>query len=188
MIITHDREKLCNAIRYFLRHTKYCGKTKLFKLLYFADFVHFKETGKSITGLEYYAWQHGPYPKSLADEFKSPASDLKQTMAIIPSDPSDNNSFTNIRAKGKFEKKYFTKREYRILEKIAEIFNEAQAKHIKEASHLKNHPWDITIKTKGERRKIDYMLVLDNSPDSLSIEEVEERIAERKELLKLLNG
>ena len=188
MIIIHNREKLLNAILYFLRHTKYCGKTKLFKLLYFADFLHFKETGKSITGLDYYAWQHGPYPKSLADEFKTPQDDLKRTIAIIPSEPDSNNSFTDIRPKGKFDKNYFTKREFRILERVAEIFKEVQAEQIREASHLKNHPWDVTIKIKGEHEKIDYMLALDNTPGSLNVEEVKERIAEKEEILKIFNG
>ena len=47
MIITHHREKLINAIIYFANNTKRCGKTKLLKLLYFLDFRHFKQTGKS---------------------------------------------------------------------------------------------------------------------------------------------
>ena len=45
MPIYHHREKLLNAIVYFANHTKSCGKTKLYKLLYYLDFTHFKETG-----------------------------------------------------------------------------------------------------------------------------------------------
>ena len=52
MINTYHREKLINAIIYFAQNTKYCGKIKLFKLLYFLDFWHFKQTGKSVTGLD----------------------------------------------------------------------------------------------------------------------------------------
>ena len=69
MIVTHHREKLINAIIYFATHTKYCGKTKLLKLLYFLDFSHFKRTGKSVTGLDYFAWGMGPVPKELFKEF-----------------------------------------------------------------------------------------------------------------------
>ncbi|MCK4554722.1 DUF4065 domain-containing protein [Candidatus Parcubacteria bacterium] len=29
------------------------------KLLYNLDYTHFKETGKSVTGLDYYAWEIG---------------------------------------------------------------------------------------------------------------------------------
>jgi hypothetical protein len=34
MLIDTHREKLINAIVYFASNTKYCGKVKLFKLLY----------------------------------------------------------------------------------------------------------------------------------------------------------
>lgn len=59
MLITHDREKLINTIIYFAIHVKKCGKIKLFKLLYFLDFEHYKQTGRSVTGLDYYAWKMG---------------------------------------------------------------------------------------------------------------------------------
>jgi uncharacterized phage-associated protein len=72
MIIDHSREKLLNLIAYFVKHTKNCKKTKLFKLLYYADFRHFKETGRSITGLKYFAWQWGPVPKELYAEMEHP--------------------------------------------------------------------------------------------------------------------
>jgi len=62
MLISRDREKLVNAIVFFAGNTRYCGKTKLFKLLYLLDFHHFRETGRSVTGLEYRAWKHGPVP------------------------------------------------------------------------------------------------------------------------------
>lgn len=37
MLITHEREKLINAILFFAEHTAHFGKTKLFKLLYLLD-------------------------------------------------------------------------------------------------------------------------------------------------------
>jgi len=48
--------------RVFRRQYPEFGKTKLFKLLYLLDFHHFRETGRSVTGLEYRAWKHGPVP------------------------------------------------------------------------------------------------------------------------------
>jgi uncharacterized phage-associated protein len=72
MLVEHSREKLINSIIYFLKNTKNCGKTKLFKLLYYLDFMHFRETGRSVTGLDYYAWDFGPVPKKLYDEINNP--------------------------------------------------------------------------------------------------------------------
>ena len=48
MLISRDREKLVNAIVFFADNTRYCGKTKLFKLLYLLDLHHFRETGRSV--------------------------------------------------------------------------------------------------------------------------------------------
>jgi len=45
VLIDHDREKLLNAVVYFVKETKHCGVTKLVKLLYYLDFFHFKEAG-----------------------------------------------------------------------------------------------------------------------------------------------
>jgi len=39
------------------------GKTKLFKLLYYADFDHFERYGKPITGETYLRYEHGPFPE-----------------------------------------------------------------------------------------------------------------------------
>lgn len=184
MLIEHNREKLINAIIYFLKNTKFCGKTKLFKLLYYLDFMHFRETGKPVTGLDYYAWQYGPVPKALADEINAPASDLKENISIRV----DDNSFTVMKPKKKFNDKFFTKRELRILENVAYIFKEAKADDIVEASHLPSHPWDKTIKSKGEWTKIDYTLVLDSTETSLSVEEVMERMRDKEEIKKAFNG
>jgi hypothetical protein len=52
MLVTHEREKLINAILYFAHETKYLGKFKLFKLLYLLDFEHFRLTSHSVTELD----------------------------------------------------------------------------------------------------------------------------------------
>ena len=45
-------------------HT-YFGAIKLNKILFFCDFRAFAELGKSITGAEYVALEHGPVPRIL---------------------------------------------------------------------------------------------------------------------------
>ena len=187
MLIEHSREKLINSIIYFLNNTKNCGKTKLFKLLYYLDFMHFRETGRAVTGLDYYAWDYGPVPKTLYDEINNPSPDLKENVFIPTKADKNDKSFVELKAKKKFDNKYFTKRELRILKNVAFIFRDAVADDMVEASHLPNHPWDKTIKTKGEYEKIDYMLALDDTENSMPLEEVLERIREQKELKKVFN-
>lgn len=52
--------KLQNAILFFCKGGQL--KTKLNKLLFYADFKHFKENAVSITGARYAHLQHGPVP------------------------------------------------------------------------------------------------------------------------------
>ena len=58
-----DREKLFQLVQFFAERMK-PFKTKLNKLLFYADFAHFRETGQSITGLKYTAIQYGPVPNN----------------------------------------------------------------------------------------------------------------------------
>ena len=54
-----------------------------------------------------------------------------------------------------------------------------------ESTHFKNEPWDITLKEKGEFKKIDYMLAIDSDVVSLPYDEARERMKERSEMLKI---
>lgn len=185
MLIKHDREKLLNAIIFLVNQTKNCGKTKLFKLLYYLDFMHFRETGRSVTGMDYFAWDFGPVPQDLFFELTHPSSSsyIKEYIKVI----GNEKDFTKLIPLKKFDEMYFTKRELKLLEQIAFIFKDATTDQIVEAVHLPNHPWDRTIKEKGEKKKIDYLLAIDSSKGSLSMEEVEERIKGREEIEKAFN-
>lgn len=111
MIIEHHREKLINAIIYFVNKARNCGKTKLFKLLYFLDFLHFRETGKSVTNLDYSAWNYGPVPVQLFQEFNKPPDDLTENISFQDQENLlKNTSFFEIKPRRKFDNKYFTKR------------------------------------------------------------------------------
>src|SRR6266487_2009842 len=84
MFVSHDREKLLNAIVYFLRSTNHCHTLKLFKLLNFADFEHFRQKGRTITRLEYRALPKGPVPTTLLEEIKRGGNeDLKAAVSLF---------------------------------------------------------------------------------------------------------
>lgn len=184
MIITNNREKLINSIIFFAKNTDKCGKTKLLKLLYFLDFKHFKETGKSITGLDYYAWGMGPVPKKLFEEISGRmGTDLQAAIHELPEE-----EFKKIRPKKKFDDKYFSKREMKLLEEIAFIFKESTADQMIESTHLRNEPWDKTFRKKGEFQKIDYLLAIDSDIVSLEFDEAKERMEERSEMIKLFGA
>lgn len=182
MIINHSREKLLNLIAYFVKNAKNCGKTKLFKLLYHADFWHFKETGKSITDLKYYAWEKGPVPNELFEEMDSPKKDFQDFFTVIPDD-----AIWQIKVKKSADTKHFTKREMRIIEETAFIFKDATAKDMVEISHLPNQPWSKTLAQKGKFEEIDYALAFDDTKESITLDEYKQKKQDFEEIKKALS-
>jgi len=181
MIITNYREKIINAIIFLAGNTNKCGKTKMMKLLYFLDFYHFKQTGKSVTGFEYFAWEMGPVPKQLFEEISGKMSrDLNDAIHPLPKE-----SFQQIKPKRPFDDKWFSPRELKILENLAFIFKDADASQMIESTHLKNEPWDRTKKEKGLFCPIDYMLAVDGQDESLSPDEAKDRMKERREMFEI---
>jgi len=157
------KEKRINAIRYFCRHTKFLTETKLYKLLYFLDFFHFKEVGRPVTDLEYFAWDFGPVPAKLFFEIKDKKAPKEILMCII----EEKDELTGKKKGLSFKSlqlpdlDVFSERELEILKKVADIFRDARAKDMTEITHLKNEPWHRTLKSKGEKAKIDFLLSLD---------------------------
>lgn len=190
MKLGREKEKLLNAIIYFCQNTKHCYKLKLMKLLYYLDFWHFKETGRSVTGNTYFAWDKGPVPPKVYKEL-SPnniSNDIEEYLFIeeeIYDEITDKKRII-IKPKKEFNEKIFTKRELELIKKISEIFQDAMAKDMTDATHLRNAPWDKTIKTKGINGEIDYMLALDDEDNSLTPQIVKDKIEldnENRELL-----
>ncbi|MHB8790200.1 MAG: Panacea domain-containing protein [Desulfobulbaceae bacterium] len=182
MIITHHKEKLINAAIYFAKNTKYCGKIKLMKLLYFLDFLHFRETGRNVTGQKYFAWEHGPVP---VDFYKDLSKDklpekLSSSLRITKID-----TFHKIVPIIKFDKKYFSERELRIMSMLAEGFKDLKAQEMIDGTHMANKPWGKTLHEKGEMAEIDYMLAVDEKSKSLTKKEALERLHDREELFEM---
>lgn len=181
------REKLLNAILYFCKHTQKTSKLKIFKLLFFLDFTHFKETGKSVTNLNYYAWEHGPIPKDFFVELKEaqgPPQDFKKFLTIYGFTSDFNNKSGELfGAKTGPNMRVFSPREQRIIKELCYIYKDLDAQDMSEITHLKNTPWDQTKKTKGLHQPIDYLLALDEDA-KISKEEAIEALESRKEMLE----
>jgi hypothetical protein len=67
-----DLKKVAYVIQFFANKVR-PYKTKLNKLLFYADFKHFCKTGLGITGLTYTAIQHGPVPNNYNTIFEQAA-------------------------------------------------------------------------------------------------------------------
>ena len=144
--------KLINGIKYLLKHTNKVGLTKLFKLLYFWDFIHFKRFGTSVTGLDYYAFPFGPVPKYLYYQVTSgkPNELINSNFNIIKElDDEDRDNYTQYKFYMKDKKTdldWLSPNEKKVLEDVAFIFKDSPAKEMTDITHLKGTPYDITLK------------------------------------------
>ena len=180
MLISHEREKLCEAIVFFAKNTRKLGKTKLFKLLFFLDFEHFKLRGRSVTGLNYFAWPRGPVPKSLFEEFGHPGEDLA-ACADFSQIQTRRGGMNLVTATKAFDPKVFSKRELAILKSLAERYKEATADEMVEETHLENRPWHQIYEVAGLRQaEIPYELALNRQ----EVEEMRRNVRERQEVIR----
>nr|VFJ72014.1 MAG: Protein of unknown function (DUF4065) [Candidatus Kentron sp. FW] len=177
MLIDHKREKLINAIIYFVTNTKYCGKVKLFKLLYFLDFEHYAQTGRSVTGLDYHAWPKGPVPVDLFNEIDQSGNDLKDAMEIKERKIAKGKMLRMI-PKRPFSREHFTRRELRLLEQLGKEYADSNAEEIVEVTHLENSPWHEIYEVTGKKQTvIPYELALKKS----EYEKIMKNITDNKE-------
>jgi len=189
MFVSRDREKLLNAIIYFLRETNHCHTLKLFKLLNFADFEHFRQTGRSITGLDYRALPKGPVPTKLFEEIKQGgAKDLKDAIHVIQvkDDITDELLRRDLKARQQFEKKWFTPRELKILARIAELFRDLPSEDMTKFSHENKKPWATVYNNgKGRGHLIPPDLIFDAAPLMSEVPNIDpEDLKYRKEMLR----
>lgn len=180
-------QKILSGIAYFVKHTKNVGRTKLFKLLFYLDFIHFKRFGKSVTGYEYYTYPFGPVPQQLFEQINKDELPkfLKDSITIEVVEDKEENQFISFQVKVKNKKVDFdwlSPNEKAVLEEVAFIFKDATGSEMKEITHLPNTPWDKTIKEKGMFKPIDYFLALDKE-SSIELEDAKERFKLQRELL-----
>ena len=142
MLINHQREKLLNALIYFIENTSWTGKTKLYKLLYYLDFRHYKETGRSVTGLDYFAWEKGPVPAKLQEEIENPKEDFTAKLGV-EIQATKKGKTVYLKPKAKFDPSYFSKRELQLLKDIACCYDMSNTQEMVDQTHLESQPWRL---------------------------------------------
>lgn len=177
MLIVHNREKLINTIIYLSTNVEKCGKIKLFKLLYFLDFEHYKLTGRSVTGLDYYAWKMGPVPTRLYDEIQSPEPDMATALRFGEmSVYGGRGTMMTIETKQAFDDKHFSRRELALMKRLTEQYKDSLADEMIEATHLENSPWYKVYELDGNKQgKIPYELALKQGELDMMLSHIAER-------------
>ncbi len=124
--------KLYNAIIFFCRGGAL--KTKLNKLLFYADFKHFKEYTVSITGSQYIHYDFGPVP----NKYEFITAELREkelgVEEVIFGDYSGYNYISIVDP----DLSVFSDSELKVLTEVKEYFKSFGSKAIKEFSHKEN--------------------------------------------------
>ena len=170
MLISTEREKLINAILFFASNTHFCGKVKLFKLLYLFDFDHFRESGRPALGLDYRAWKLGPVPLEVMQEWDQPETDFAAAVDIVP-EQVINYVRETVVAKRAFDDGAFTKRELRIMHDLSDRFRDEKTRPLIDFTHAQRGPWDkIWDSGRGLNERIPYSLaVADTDPNAEAV-------------------
>lgn len=163
-MVDTGEQKMVNALMYFAQNVKYPYKTKMFKLLYYLDFLHFKQVGIPVTNQRYETFVRGPVPKKLFVEIEEGLlSDYFNERVFIQKKliwglGKEGYKFVSL---GEPDMDVFSEREIKVLENIAKYFKFDKAKDMIKQSHLEDEPWYKVREEKGLNKEIDYMLALD---------------------------
>lgn len=132
-------------------------KTKLNKLLFYADFAMHKLSGFSISGMQYRAIPMGPVPNNFNSIFEYLANNADVDVYYTSFRDGGIGEQFKPNSKRVFNPDLFTKSELQILEYVAERFKDTATNEIIEISH-REKAWQ---ENKGDRRIIDYKYSFD---------------------------
>lgn len=125
-------DRLKNILLYILERCGDTFYTKMNKLLFYADFVAYRQSGMAMTGLSYRAIAHGPVPErwdrvySQFDEIvQEPRSyGEKEGSVLIAKAPADTNLLTSV--------------EIKVLDEICDKFSKCTSADLTGISHTES--------------------------------------------------
>ncbi len=123
-------------------------KTKMNKLLFYADFLMFKQSCFSISGMRYKAIEMGPVPINFQSIFEYLAN--KDEIDIFTTEFHQGYIGEQFKAKNNrpFRAELFSENELNVLEKVATVFKPTSTNEMIELSHLEE-AWKKNEKNKS---------------------------------------
>ncbi|MCC5930767.1 MAG: DUF4065 domain-containing protein [Cyclobacteriaceae bacterium] len=123
-------------------------KTKMNKLLFYADFLMFKQSCFSISGVRYKAIDMGPVPNNFQSIFEYLAN--KDEIDIYTTEFQQGYTGEQFKARidRPFKADLFSEKELAVLEKVATVFKPTSTNNIIELSHLEE-AWKKNEKDKS---------------------------------------
>ena len=126
-----DLDRLENLIGYIASRVNDLYKTSLNKYLWYMDFLNYKNTLKSITGLRYIRYTYGPII-----EGKNYELILNLDSKFEKEDREINyNIRTKIHSKNNYDLSLFSKDEIQVIDRVIELLKDKNATNISDLSH-----------------------------------------------------
>lgn len=154
-----DKNKYKNAILYFIKNmNEYeLGTTKLAKLLYYLDFLSYRDKEKSVTKANYYKQKYGPLPQ----DFFELIEELKAEEAIdLQKKKLEDGRETDIYTAYKdADKSVFDEDELELMQKLIQKYKDWKTDVLVAKSHSEL-PWRKT--ERGDKLDINLADTLDD--------------------------
>ncbi|MCM1489632.1 MAG: Panacea domain-containing protein, partial [Muribaculum sp.] len=141
---TVSAEKISAAIKRLVAEMGPIFVTKMNKLLFYADFLHYKQHGYGITGLTYRAMQYGPVPEGWGRIYSSLPGIVMEEF-VYPS----GQSGIQLKSDSPSDMSVLSESERETLSLVCELFKDMSAGDISNVSH-KEKAWSDNISTKSE--------------------------------------
>lgn len=151
-------EKLTEMLIYFSEKVQ-PYKAKMNKLLFYADFLMFKKSCFSISGVRYKAINMGPVPHNFNSIFEYLANEDYFDIIYTEFENGGIGEQFIARKDRYFNPKLFTEEELQVMEKVAITFKDISTKDIIEISHLEK-AWQ---ENQENRNSISYEYAFDLS-------------------------
>jgi putative zinc finger/helix-turn-helix YgiT family protein len=140
-------EKFTEMVVYFSEHIK-PYKTKMNKLLFYADFLMFKQSCFSISGVRYHAIDMGPVPYNFQSVFEYLGNKNEVDIHSIEFPNGGIGEQFIARTNRPFNSSLFSELELDVLKKIVATFKTTSTNDIIELSHLEK-AWKENEQTKN---------------------------------------
>lgn len=144
------REKLLNILHYYSADTiAFASRAKLMKLIYFLDFVHYRDRGRSVTGLDYFAWEFGPMPRLLWNQWMTPPPDFRGRFKVVTKDFPIGRDLT-LEIRGKMDESVFSASEFNLMVDLAKKHFRDSPEEMVDDMHFDLGPWEHIWKARRQ--------------------------------------
>ncbi len=130
-----------NSILYFVKYcnNQYLGKTKLNKLLYYLDFIYFRDHKSSVTGDVYLHKDYGPVPANIDEIIASLKNEGVLSVETVPHKDGEKVKFS-FGENASYTDSAFNSEQKKLLKNICDEFGSWSTDKIVSQTHLEA-PW-----------------------------------------------